>query len=57
MRGDQELDDQLLKQMADEADGYIRSFAWSIDIHAKYFGDGWGHHCPLSFCPFLKQAT
>ena len=39
---DDELDDSLLKEMAEEADRYIRSFPWCIDIQDKFFGDGYG---------------
>lgn len=42
MRGDDDIDDRLLHQMANEADAYIRSFAWCQELHEKYFGFGCG---------------
>jgi hypothetical protein len=42
IRGDDELDTKLLCEMADEADRYIRSLPWCVEIHEKYFGDGVG---------------
>jgi hypothetical protein len=53
MRGNDELDDKLLKEMAEEADRYVRSFAWCIEIHDKYFGDGYGGIVAL----FLFRVT
>jgi hypothetical protein len=42
MRGEDALDDNLLQEMADKAIRYVRSFEWCLDIHEKYFGDGFG---------------
>jgi hypothetical protein len=51
--GGDELDTKLLREMADEAAGYIRSFRWCIDLHEQYFGDGVGGIVAL----FLHRVT
>jgi len=53
MRGDDELDDKQLHEMADEAIRYAQSFAWCAELHEKYFGDGYGGIVAL----FLFRAT
>jgi hypothetical protein len=42
LRGDDDEDTQLLKEMADEAKGYISSFSWCRGIVDSYFGAGVG---------------
>jgi hypothetical protein len=42
MRGEDAVDDRLLREMADKAIHYIRSMSWCVAIHEKYFGDGFG---------------
>jgi hypothetical protein len=53
MRGDDELDDKLLHEMADKAIRYIRECPWCIDIHEQFFGDGYGGIVAL----FLLRVT
>ncbi len=53
MRGEDGLDDKLLREMADQAIRYVRSFQWCLDIHEKYFGDGFGGIIAL----FLFRVT
>jgi len=42
MRGEDDLDDKLLHEMADKAVSYISAFGWCEAVHEKYFGDGFG---------------
>jgi hypothetical protein len=40
--GDDETDTRLLREMADEAERYIRSFAWCLQLKEGFFTDGFG---------------
>ena len=51
--GDDELDTKLLREMVDEAIRYIQSFEWCLELHEKYFGDGYGGIVAL----FLFRVT
>ena len=42
MQGEDDLDDKLLREMADKAVSYISAFSWCEAVHEKYFGDGFG---------------
>jgi len=42
MRGEDDEDDELLREMAIKADRYIRSFAWCLEVHQGYFAGGIG---------------
>jgi hypothetical protein len=42
IRGDDELDTKLLRQMSDQAVTYVQSFAWCLELHDRYFCDGYG---------------
>ncbi len=53
IQGDDEQDTNLLKTMAAEALAYLESFAWCIEIHEQYFGDGVGGVVAL----FLFRVT
>jgi len=50
IRGDDDLDAKLLREMADEAIDYIRSFDWCAELHESYFGDGVGGIVALFLC-------
>jgi hypothetical protein len=40
--GDDETDTRLLREMANEAERYIRSFAWCLQLNEGFFTDGFG---------------
>jgi hypothetical protein len=42
LRGEDEQDTSLLRNLAEEAVRYVRSFEWCVELHEKYFGDGIG---------------
>ena len=42
LRGEDESDTKLLREMAERADEYVRSFEWCLELHERYFGDGVG---------------
>jgi hypothetical protein len=42
IRGDDDLDTQLLRKMAEEAVRYARSFRWCRELHEQFFVDGYG---------------
>jgi hypothetical protein len=51
--GEDELDTKLLREMAEEAERYVRSFRWCVEIHERFFGDGYGGIVAL----FLFRVT
>jgi hypothetical protein len=53
VRGDDDLDDKLLHEMAEEAIRYVQSFSWCIELREKYVGDGYGGIVAL----FLFRVT
>ena len=42
LRGEDEHDTKLLREMAQEAVEYALSFEWCLEIHERYFGSGIG---------------
>jgi hypothetical protein len=42
IQGDDEEDTALLKEMAEQAIRYVRSYPWCLDLGEGYFGDGIG---------------
>lgn len=40
--GDDDTDTALLRKMATDADGFIRSFPWCASVQDSFFGDGIG---------------
>ena len=42
LRGEDDTDTNLLRDMAERAVQYIRSFEWCLELHEQYFGDGIG---------------
>jgi hypothetical protein len=42
LRGEDDQDTRLLRDMAQEAVRYVRSFDWCVQLHEQYFGDGIG---------------
>jgi len=42
MRGDDDRDTKLLREMAERAIEYVRSFDWCVELHETSFGDGVG---------------
>ena len=42
LRGEDDTDTNLLRDMAEKAVQYVRSFEWCIEIHEQYFADGIG---------------
>jgi len=42
IRGGDDLDTRLLREMAEEAVRYVRSFRWCIELNEQFFVDGYG---------------
>ena len=42
MQGDDDIDDKMLHEMAEQAIRYVQSYQWCVELHEKYFGDGYG---------------
>jgi hypothetical protein len=42
LRGEDDQDTNLLRDMAEEAVRYVQSFDWCMELHEQYFGDGIG---------------
>lgn len=42
IRGDDEEDTRLLREMAEKAAHYVMSFEWCVELQDQYFGDGVG---------------
>ena len=40
--GEDDLDTHLLRDMAEQAAQYVRSFAWCLELHEQFFADGVG---------------
>jgi hypothetical protein len=55
LTGDDEEDGRLLREMADEARSYIRSFSWCPPIKAMYLGHGIGGVVAIFLVEFERK--